>query len=633
VGALYALLVGIDAYRAPVSPLRGCRNDIEDVHAFLRTRCAGEMRLSVRQLLDGQATRAAVIDGFRTHLAQAGPDDAALFWYSGHGSHARVPQSLWHLEPSGELQTLVCVDSRHGVPDLLDKELSGLIGEVTRGKAHTVVVLDACHSGGANRKGFRVRTAPPAPLPAGLLARIAVPVPVPPERPDHVALAACRTYELALEAPLGGRQHGVFSWALLRAMSRLGPAATYRELLTAARCEVEGIAPTQAPQLHPVTGDLADRAFLGQIYRSATARSPAMLLRYVRGWEVDAGSCHGIPSTVDGEVRVAMRGSAPVREAVVTRVHTTRSDVEPVGWRPDKERQYPMVLSGLPLPPMAVAVPDGPDGARIRAALDRAGPTGGPSPHVRIGEPPAYQVVFPEPGRIRILDGEDNPVHEADAARAVDALEHLARWRLVKAVTNDWSGLAGAVTVEIVTGEPGDDRIPLYRKALDPNSDGVVELAYRRTPSGWAPPQVFVRLRNRSGRRLYCVLLDLTDRYRSHAQLFPGADIGPGISTSALDGRAVAFRLPPDRPVRPGAFVRDWLKLLVAEEQFSAAPFELPALGQPPGAARTPVALRGILDRIGQAVIHRDAGLPDPPAATDWTTTMLPVLTRVPGGD
>jgi hypothetical protein len=53
VRTLYALLVGIDAYRNPVPPLRGCRNDIEDVHAFLRTRCAGEVRMPVRQLLDG----------------------------------------------------------------------------------------------------------------------------------------------------------------------------------------------------------------------------------------------------------------------------------------------------------------------------------------------------------------------------------------------------------------------------------------------------------------------------------------------------------------------------------------------------------------------------------------------------
>ena len=69
-------------------------------------------------LLDGDATRAAVVDGFRTHLTQAGPDDTVLFYYSGHGSQEYAPPEFWAVEPDHLDETLVCFDSRQ--PDQWD---------------------------------------------------------------------------------------------------------------------------------------------------------------------------------------------------------------------------------------------------------------------------------------------------------------------------------------------------------------------------------------------------------------------------------------------------------------------------------------------------------------------------------
>lgn len=43
------------------------------------------------------------------------------------------------------------------------------------------------------------------------------------------------------------------------------------------------------------------------------------------------------------------------------------------------------------------------------------------------------------------------------------------------------------------------------------------------------------------------------------------------------------------------------------------------------------VALRGVLDRLGVVATHRDAGRRSA-AAHDWSTTILPVVTGVPGG-
>ena len=166
--ATYALLVGIDAYPAPVNPLRGCVNDIRRVETLLRERLtpAHGQPDPFRPLVltDAQATRQAIVAGFRQHLRQAGPQDVALFYYSGHGSQAPSPPEFWHLEPDRLDETLVCWDSRLAEPnhwDLADKELAQLIAEVAVSGAHVVVILDCCHSGSGTRCRRGVRGAQP----------------------------------------------------------------------------------------------------------------------------------------------------------------------------------------------------------------------------------------------------------------------------------------------------------------------------------------------------------------------------------------------------------------------------------------------------------------------------------------
>jgi uncharacterized caspase-like protein len=150
---VYALMVGIDAYRSPVPPLNGCVNDIRSLEALLRERLRGsDLGFDPLLLLNKQARRQAVIDGFLKHLCKAGPDDVALFCYAGHGSQERTPPEFWHLEPDRLDETLVCVDSRDpGRYDLADKELAKLIAQVAKREPHILVILDSCHSGSGTR--------------------------------------------------------------------------------------------------------------------------------------------------------------------------------------------------------------------------------------------------------------------------------------------------------------------------------------------------------------------------------------------------------------------------------------------------------------------------------------------------
>ncbi len=129
---IYALLIGIDKYPAPVPPLRGCVNDIKRVHDLLKARVTtGGDVFKPLLLTDAAATRQAVLDGFRSHLGQAKSGDVAIFYYSGHGSQGQSAPEFWRIEPDHLDETLVCVDSRTpGKFDLADKEMAQLIADV-----------------------------------------------------------------------------------------------------------------------------------------------------------------------------------------------------------------------------------------------------------------------------------------------------------------------------------------------------------------------------------------------------------------------------------------------------------------------------------------------------------------------
>jgi hypothetical protein len=116
--------------------------------------------LKIKTLTNEEATRNAVISAFREHLGRAGPEDVALFCYSGHGSQEQAPEEFWSIEPDHLDETLVLYDSRtEGSWDLADKELSKLIAEVATAGVHVVILLDCCHSGSGTRAQELAETA------------------------------------------------------------------------------------------------------------------------------------------------------------------------------------------------------------------------------------------------------------------------------------------------------------------------------------------------------------------------------------------------------------------------------------------------------------------------------------------
>jgi hypothetical protein len=216
------------------------------------------------------------------------------------------------------------------------------------------------------------------------------------------------------------------------------------------------------------------------------------------------------------------------------------------------------------------------------------------------------------------------------ASEVIAAAEHMARWLRIKALDNPVSALTGMARIEVVPAFPDDQCPPLSRAPMRADETGALRLAYRRDGDTWAAPSVFMRIRNRAERALYCAVLDLTDRYEIDQELFEGDWIGAGQAVW-LDQSPLRLALPSDEEPHPGASIRDWLLLLVAELPFDTSPFTIARLGDRATTRRTPVprAFSNVLERLGLRALHRGRREPVP-TACDWTTSIVPIVTCVP---
>ena len=79
-------------------------------HEYL-ARHVGPAALAVEVLKNHDATRANIIGRFRSHLAQAGSGDVALFQFCGHGARWASNAAFRESFPDGKDEGLVCSDA------------------------------------------------------------------------------------------------------------------------------------------------------------------------------------------------------------------------------------------------------------------------------------------------------------------------------------------------------------------------------------------------------------------------------------------------------------------------------------------------------------------------------------------
>lgn len=163
-GKKYALFVGINAYEKPLSPLKGCVNDAQNLQRTLAERfgfAVGDTTL----LLDAKATRAAILGALRSYQLKARAGDVFVLTYSGHGTlfpdkyseelDETAEISMTEIGyPLDKYDSAICPfdarDTTSGKPWrnlILDDELYAAFSKFTAKGAQVVFLSDSCHSG------------------------------------------------------------------------------------------------------------------------------------------------------------------------------------------------------------------------------------------------------------------------------------------------------------------------------------------------------------------------------------------------------------------------------------------------------------------------------------------------------
>ena len=143
---LRALLIGINAY--PTRPLEQCVSDMKKMSKYLTGIKDQFDDISIKPLKDEEATRSRILAEIKDHLGQAGDEDVALFYYSGHGAQEECP-GLFADVHDGLLECLVCYDPNDVMDStqlLASKEIRYALSQLPN-NPHLVTIIDSCHSG------------------------------------------------------------------------------------------------------------------------------------------------------------------------------------------------------------------------------------------------------------------------------------------------------------------------------------------------------------------------------------------------------------------------------------------------------------------------------------------------------
>ena len=264
-----ALLVGINDYKG-VSDLRGCVNDVLDMHFSLRSLFGFQTR-DIRVLTDSRATKANIIHRLKWLVSKAKSGDFLVFHFSGHGSQIRDRNGD---ELEDHLDELICpYDMDWDGNFITDDELNGILKNVPE-DALLETMLDCCHSGtGLKEMGL----APPPelaaeyptlnrylPPPADISLRYGDEEDddLDPKNPTrgylkgfkdrgrqhHILWAGCMASQTSADAYINGRYHGAFTYYLNQHLRR-NPRVSRRELLLKVRASLRHGGYSQIPQL------------------------------------------------------------------------------------------------------------------------------------------------------------------------------------------------------------------------------------------------------------------------------------------------------------------------------------------------------------------------------------------------
>ncbi|MFO0606359.1 MAG: caspase family protein [Polyangiales bacterium] len=486
-------------------PLEGVNRDALRVAARLEG-----LGFEVDLRTDAKATRAGILDGYARVTADAGPDDAVVIYYSGHGSYEEVIEVAGAdgVTRRARYQGIVPFDYAESTEGdfrgLLAEELSVLLDGVTQRTRNVAVLLDCCHAGMMSRRGgLRVKSVA-HPVRVGVLARLDELARAPraravlgrPHNPLAVRLAAARTEQSAYEYEGDdGEMCGVFTESLLIALDEAsGREVTWRDVgrrvqdRVLQRCrgqqaEIEGPADR-------VVFDLRERAPLDDA--AIDERDGLWRLRRGRIFGVRAGDVYAVrppPTAKDEELGRVRVTRVEAREAEVAFV-SGRPSAVPEGARArEVERAEP---------PRVVWVPEGSESRDAVAGALAAEERLTVSATLDPGAAPLATVRV-EGGLLSLTNQDGAPM--LSPAPLADALPKLARNLLAMAHAQAMRELEG----EGLAGVRDEDFAVTWGVR---GGDGARDLPPAGATVGHKA-EVDFRLKNRSARDLYVHLFNV----------------------------------------------------------------------------------------------------------------------------
>lgn len=254
-----ALLVGINNYSDRNANLRGCVNDIVQMNAML-TRYYGFESANIRMLVDGQATKANIVDKLRWLVNGAFPGDVLVFHYSGHGSLISLRDANGKIIDSQ--QPVVCTYELNWANPLTFREVGQLL--VAPEGVNITSVLDCCHSGhdfrSFNSPILPARFSPKAPdvvyrflkAPDEIYEPLDRAAPLPPRSlsaDTDILMTGCTVIQTSADAYIGGAYHGAFSYCLVQALTEAKYKTNYMSLIARTVQLLRRSGFSQTPQL------------------------------------------------------------------------------------------------------------------------------------------------------------------------------------------------------------------------------------------------------------------------------------------------------------------------------------------------------------------------------------------------
>ncbi|WP_433799964.1 caspase family protein [Actinomycetospora sp. CA-084318] len=490
-----ALLIG-----SKMAGLTGPENDVAVLGDVLE-----DLDFTTRRLTGTGATADGIVAGYRELIADTEPDDAAVVYYSGHGSRGRVPGD----DPAAPrwLQYIVPTDiedrSDNRARCVLAEELSLLQLELTGRTRNATVILDCCHSARMSRNPMSVpRALDSVDLPEADLHRRWAELRESPRlvavttdsNPVSVRLVACSPDERAYEQPsaaLGGVVHGLLTAALVNVLTHGTPAEmTWREVRDLVR-----VAVLQVEQQRPEVEGRTDRLLFSLATRDQTGVRPVQV---VEGTALlDAAALFG-SAVGDAYVLVPPRGGrarAPAVRAVVDRIVDGRAvlslDSGTGADLPPGTAAWPLEVA-LGSRPVAVLPAGSPARPEVVTELGRTA-------HVRVVDDPSGALATVRlDGGVQLLDAGGEPLYQ-DGATPTPAV-----------VADDVRTLARAAWVRNLSSGRGTEAL----------ADEVELSVLRLLPSGRLEPleqgahlfvgdRLVIRAHNRALRTLYVSVIDV----------------------------------------------------------------------------------------------------------------------------